>query len=90
MAQSEEQVKCVNRELSGQMAEMVREFDEDKKQALQKYVYLLFIINRYVSKTFVPCISVLVIDNQQEQNLYRVIPTKVAPLVYVLTNYMCN
>ena len=89
MAQSEEQVKCVNRELSGQMAEMVREFDEDKKQALQKYVYLLFIINRYVSKTSVPCISVLVIDNQQEQNLYRVIPTKVAPHVYVLTNYMC-
>ena len=48
VAESEEQVKCVNRELSGQMAEMVREFDEDKKQALQKYVYLLFIAERYV------------------------------------------
>ena len=36
MAASEELVKSVNKELSGQMAEMVREFDEDKKQALQK------------------------------------------------------
>ena len=38
VAASEELVKSVNRELSGQMAEMVREFDEDKKQALEKYV----------------------------------------------------
>ena len=72
MAESEEQVKCVNRELSGQMAEMVREFDEDKKQALQKYVYLSFIINRCASKTFAPCISVVVIDSRQEHNLYNV------------------
>lgn len=38
VAASEEQMKSINRELSGQMAEMVREYDEDKKQALEKFV----------------------------------------------------
>ena len=36
IAASEEQLKQANRELSAQMAAMVREFDEDKKEALDR------------------------------------------------------
>ena len=36
IATSEEQTKQINRELSAQMAQMVREFDDDKQQALDR------------------------------------------------------
>lgn len=36
IASSEEQTKQANRELSVQMAEMIREFDEDKRAALER------------------------------------------------------
>ena len=34
---SEEQVREMNRQLSSQMSQMVRDADEDKRQALEKY-----------------------------------------------------
>ena len=41
IATSEEQTKQINRELSAQMAQMVREFDDDKQQALDRSGELL-------------------------------------------------
>ena len=38
VAASEAQVNELNRQLSTQMSEMVRDFDEDKRQALEKWV----------------------------------------------------
>ena len=35
IAENEDKVKEANRELSHQMSEMVREYDDDKRQALE-------------------------------------------------------
>ena len=37
VSSNEERVNEVNRELSSQMAELVKELDDDKRQALEKY-----------------------------------------------------
>ena len=43
---SEEKLKELNLELNAQMAQMVSEFDEDKRQAVERYFIMITLIGQ--------------------------------------------